>query len=139
MQRDGFFGGALRVSHQIESFYQFVALESVLAAEAIRIGALLNFGARETGGDNSRAGMHFHLMNHGADAGNEELVNALEGHGTFGERDAFHAHHFFVGGEQHGDLALDGNAEWIFEERILPGVHVRFFGSERDVGAFREG
>ena len=82
--------------------------------------------------------MHLHLMNHRADAGNEELVNALEGHGAFGERDAFYAHHFFIGGEQHGDLALDRNAEGIFEERILPRVHVRFFGGEGDVGAFRE-
>ena len=78
-------------------------------------------------------------MDYGADAGNEELVNALEGHGAFGERDAFHARHFLVGGQQHGNLALDGNAEGVFEERILPGVHVRFFGSEGYVGTFGEG
>ena len=80
MQRDGFFGGALGVPHKIESLDQLVALKCVLAAETIWIRALLNFGARKTGGDNSRAGMHLHLMNHGADAGNEKLINALEGH-----------------------------------------------------------
>ena len=36
-------------------------------------------------------------------------------------------------------MPLDGNAEGILEERILPGVHVRFFGGKGDVGAFREG
>src|ERR1700691_3824024 len=139
VQRDGILRRTLGIPRQVESFDQFVALQSVLAAETIRVGALLNFGAGKTGGDDSRAGMHFDLMNHRADAGNEKLVNPLEGHRTFGEGDAFYAQHFFVCREQHGNLALYGNAERIFQEWILPGVHVRIYGSELNVSAFGKG
>ena len=59
-------------------------------------------------------------------------------HGTFGDRDTFDAAHFFVRGEKQVDLALDRNAERIFEKRILPGVHVCGFGSQGDIFAFRE-
>ncbi len=45
MQRDGLFGDALRVADKVERFDQLVAREHVLPAEAIRIGALLNFVA----------------------------------------------------------------------------------------------
>ena len=124
MQRDGFFGDALRVAGQIERFDQFVAREHVLAAKAIRIGALLNFAARETGGDDSRARLHFHLMNRGADARSEKLLDAAERHRAFGQRYALHFAHFLVGGQQQIDLALDGNAERIFDVGILPGVDV---------------
>ena len=62
MQRDGFFGDARRVAHQIERFHQFVAGELMLAAEAVGIGALLNFVSGKRGGHDSRAGLHLDLM-----------------------------------------------------------------------------
>ena len=110
----------------------------MLAAKTIRIRALLNFGPRKTGGHDSRAGMHLDLMNDRADARNKKLVDPLEGHGAFGQRNALHAQHFFVGGKQQIDLPLDRNAKGIFQEGILPGVHVGFFGRKRHVCAFRE-
>ncbi len=138
MQRDALFGDAPGVADQVERFDQLVALQHVLAAEAIRIGALLDFGARETGGHDSRAGLHLDLMNRRAGAGGEQLLDAAEGHRAFGDGDALHAAHFLVRGEQQIDLLLDGNAERILEKRILPGVHVGFFGRERDIFALRE-
>ena len=53
-RRDALFGDAPGVADQVERFDQLVALQHVLAAEAIGIRALLNFGARETGGHDSR-------------------------------------------------------------------------------------
>ena len=83
MQRDRFFSDARRVADQIERFDQLVALQHVLAAETIRIRTLLNFGSRETGGHDSRAGLHFHLMDRRADAGNEKLVDFAKRHRAF--------------------------------------------------------
>ena len=145
MQRDGFFADARRVADQIERFDQFVAAQHVLPAEAIRIRTLLNFASGERRGDDSRAGLHLHLMNRRADARNEKLLDAAKRHRAFGERHALHFAHFLVRREQQIDLALDGNAERIFDEGILPGVDVGVFGRERDVfalgqrGGFRDG
>ena len=84
MERDGFFADALGVADQIERLDEFVAAFHVLPAETVRIRALLDFFFCETGGDDSRAGKHFYLMNCGADAGGEKLLDAAEGHGAFG-------------------------------------------------------
>ena len=46
VQRDGLLGDARRVADQIERFDQFVAGKLMLPAEAIGIGALLNFVVR---------------------------------------------------------------------------------------------
>src|SRR5215469_3127363 len=78
VQRDAFFGDAWRVANEVDFLDQFVTAQHVLAAEAIWIGTLLNFFSRETCGDNSCARLHFHLMNGGADAGDEELFDAAE-------------------------------------------------------------
>ena len=78
VQRDRFFGDALRIANQIERLDEFVALQHVLAAEAIGIRTLLNFVARKAGGHDSRAGLHLHLMNRRADAGDEKLLDAAE-------------------------------------------------------------
>ena len=63
MQRDALFGESAGVAYQVERFDQFVALQHVLAAEAVGIGAFLNLRAREAGGDDPGARLHFHLMN----------------------------------------------------------------------------
>ncbi len=55
---------------------------------------------------------------------------------AFRDRDAFYSPHFLIGGQQQIDLALDGNLEGIFQERILPGVDVSFFRRERHVFTF---
>src|SRR6185437_3201595 len=78
VQRDAFLGDARRVPKQIEFLDKFVAAQHVLPAETIRIRALLNFLSRKSGGYNSRARLHFHLMNHGADARNKKLFNFAE-------------------------------------------------------------
>ena len=100
-----------RVAGEVERFDQLVALQHVLAAEAIRIRALLNFGAGETGRDDSRAGLHLDLMNGRASARREQLLDAAKRHRAFRDGDALHAAHFLVRGEQQIDLLLDGNAE----------------------------
>ena len=63
VQRDTFFGDARCVADEVERFDQLVALQHVLAAEAIRIRALLDFGALEAGGDDARARLHLDLVN----------------------------------------------------------------------------
>src|ERR1700751_998739 len=88
LKRDRFFARATSVADQVERFDQLVAFEGVLAAEAIGVRPLLNFAARETGGDDSGALLHFDLVDHGADARNEKLVYFAEGHRAFSERDA---------------------------------------------------
>ncbi len=138
VKRDRFFAGATSVADQVERFDQLVAFERVLAAEAIGIRPLLNFAARKTGGDDSGARLHFDLVNHGADGRDEELIDFAKRHRAFGERDAFRAPHLLVGSEKHLDLALDGNAERVFHKRILPGVDVGVFWSERNVRMLRE-
>ena len=138
VQRDALFRDASRVADQVERLDQLVALQHVLSAEAIGIRPLLDFATRETGGHDPRAGLHLDLMNRGAGAGGEQLLDAAEGHGAFGNGDALHATHLFIRGEQQIDLLLDGNAERILEKRILPGVHVRFFGRERNIFALCE-
>src|SRR5262249_13525408 len=94
VKRHSFFAGASGIADKIERFDELLAFESVLAAEAIGIRTLLNFAAGKTGGNDSGAGLHFHLMNHRADGRNENLVDFAEGHRAFGERDAFRAPHF---------------------------------------------
>ena len=124
VQRDGFFGDAQRVAHQIERFDQFVAGEHVLAAEAIRIRALLNFVSGKRRGHDSRAGLHFDLMNGEPMRRGEQLLDAAKAHGSFRQRDALDARHFAVGGQQQIQLALERNLERVFDVGILPGVRV---------------
>ena len=135
VQRHGFFGDALRVADQVERFDQFVAGELVLAAEAIGIGALLNFVAGEAGGHDARAGLHLDLMDARAERGGVPLLDAAELHGGFGEGDALDAAHLCVGGEQQIELALERNLERILDEGILPGVDVGVLRDHDDVGA----
>ena len=111
VQRDGLFGDALRVADQIERFDQFVAGKLMLAAEAIGIGALLDFVAGETRGHDARAGLHLDLMNARAEGGGVPLLDAAELHGGFRQREALHAAHLAVGGEQQIQLALERNLE----------------------------
>ena len=77
-------------------------------------------------------------MNRRSGARNEQLLDSAKRHRAFGDRDALHAAHFLVGGEQQIDLPFDGNAKRIFEKRILPGVDVRLFRRERHIFAFSE-
>src|ERR1700680_1016734 len=111
MQGESFFGDTLRVAGQVERLDEFVAGKLMLAAEAIRVSALLNFGVYETADDNARAGWHFELMNLGAESGGVPLFLAAELHGRFREREALHAAHGVVGGEKQIQLALERNFE----------------------------
>src|SRR5215472_13365357 len=110
----------------------------MLSAETIRIGALLNFAAGEACRDNSRARLHFDLMNHRADGRNEDLVDFAESHRALCQSDPFHSAHFLIGVEQNFNLALDRNAERVFDEGVLPGIDVRLFRSKCDVGLLGE-
>src|SRR6202047_234480 len=123
---------------KVERFDHLVALQRMLAAEAVRIRTLLNFGSGKSCGADSRARLHFDLMNRGADARNEKLFDSLETHRAFSKRDAFHAAHRLIGSEQDVNLALDGNSKWIFQKWILPGVNVSFFRRHGNVFAFRK-
>src|SRR5208283_4864218 len=58
--------------------------------------------------------------------GDVELLDAAKLHGRLAERDALHSAHLRVRGEQQIELALHGNAKWIFDERILPGPQREF-------------
>ena len=138
MQRHTLLSQAPGVTGQIERLDQLVTLQHVLPAEAVGIGALLNFRARKTGGHDSRAGLHLDLMNGRAARRSEELLDAAKRHRSFCNGDALHAAHLLVRGQQHVNLTLDGNAEGIFQKRILPGVHVGRFGRERHVFALGE-
>ena len=57
-------------------------------------------------------------------------------HPSFGEGDASDLAHFLVGSKQQVDLTLERNAEGVFDERTLPGVHVGLLGREHNVVAF---
>ena len=61
-------------------------------------------------------------MNARADASSEPLLDAAEVHGRFRQRNAVHAAHLRVGGQQQIKLALQRNRERVFDVRILPGV-----------------
>ena len=117
MQRDGFFGDARRVAHQVERFDQFVARELMLPAETVRIGALLNFASGKRGGDDARAGLHLDLMDRRTDRRREELLDAAKRHGSFRERHALDARHFLVRGQQQIELAFEWNAERVLDVR----------------------
>ena len=126
------------MADQIERFDQLVTLQRMLAAKTIRVRTLLNFTFGKRRGHNPGAGMHLHLMNLRADAGNKKLLDALEGHHAFRDRYALHPPHFFVSREQQINLALDRNFEGILQERILPGIDVSFFRGQRHVFALRQ-
>ena len=83
----------------------------MLAAKAVGIGALLDLVAGETRGHDARAGLHLHLMNARAERGGVPLLDAAELHGGFRQRDALHAAHLAVGGEQQIQLALERNLQ----------------------------
>ena len=59
MQRNRFFGDALRMGHQVERFDQFVAAQHVLSAKTVRIRALLDFVSGEGRGHDSRRPIAF--------------------------------------------------------------------------------
>src|SRR4029077_8954725 len=84
MQSDRFLGNRAGVADEVHGFDGLVALEGVLAAEAIRVGALLDFVVGKAGGDDAGAGLNFSRVNAGADARDEKLLDAAEGHGAFG-------------------------------------------------------
>ena len=73
---------------QIPFVDQFVALQLMLAAEGIRVGALLDLavfvGQRRVAHAAEVAG----LIDDAAERGGENLAAALEAHGAFGEGDA---------------------------------------------------
>ena len=127
MQRDGLFGDARRVAHQIERFDQFVARQLMLPAEAVRDRSASEFRRRRKLVATMPAPdciLIWWIAR--AERGGVPLLDAAELHGGFRERDALDAAHLAVGGEQQIQLALEGNLERILDEGILPGVDVGF-------------
>ncbi len=127
MKRDGFFGNARRVLQKFERLDKFVAFERMLAAETVRVGALLNFVALEGSGGDAAASDHFSLMNAGADAGGKPGIDFAKLHAGFGECDTFDAAHFGIGCEQQSELVFQRNFERVFAKRALPTVDVGVF------------
>ena len=63
MKRGSLFRGDRRVSHQIERFNEFIALQCMLPAKTVGIGSLLNFLSLKRCRDDAGAGNHFALVN----------------------------------------------------------------------------
>ena len=133
VQSHRFFADAVGVARQVHGLNQFVTLQSVLAAEAVGIRALLNLVVGKAGGHDARAGLHLHLMNVSSGGGNENLLDPPEIHGGLGQGNAFYAAHLLIRGKQKGQLAFERNAEGVLDKRILPGVGVSLFRSEHNV------
>src|SRR5262249_46694351 len=123
---------------KVEALDEFIALESMLAAETIRVGALLDFFAREGSGDDAAAGDYFALVNARTDAGGEPRIDLAELHIGFGERDAFDGAHGGVSFEEKVELGLERNLEGIFFKGRLPTGDVGALVGHDYVLAFSE-
>jgi hypothetical protein len=118
---------------------QLVALELVLAAEGIGIGALLDLVALEAVGFESGAAGGAGLIDDAADGGDEDLPAAMEDHRCLRERHAGGAAQFFVDGGEQRELFFHADREGIDLAGRDPSGFVLRFGRERDVVLFGEG
>src|SRR6266853_6155185 len=116
MKRTCLLSDARRIANEVERLHELVAGQHVLSAETIGIRALLDFVSCKRRRDDSRTRLHFDLMDGRADRRGKKLLDAAKGHGSFRHRDALHARHGTVSGQQMIQLALDGNLEWVFDE-----------------------
>jgi len=124
VQRDRFLRYAWRVLHQVQGFHEFVPFQRMLSPKTVRIRALLNFVVLKRSRRNAAAGNHFALVNPRSDARCKPRVNLAKLQIRFGQRDAFHATHLCIHGQQQLELRLQRNLERIFSERALPAVEI---------------
>ena len=112
---------------------QLVALELMLAAEGIRIGALLDLIALEAVGFESGAAGGAGLIDDAADGRDEDLAAAVKDHGGLRQRHSGSAAQLFVDGGEQRELFFDADREGIDPAGRDPGGFVLRFGRERDV------
>ena len=105
----------------------------MLAAERIRIGALLDLISAEAVGFESGAAGGAGLIDHAAERGDEDLPLAVEDHAGLRQRDARIAAQFCVDGEQQRELFFHADREWIDPAGRDPGGFVLVFGREHHV------
>ena len=111
VQRHGLFGDARRVLQQAQLVDQLVAFQLVLAAEGVRVRALLDFVVLVAEGREAGAGEVAGLVDDAAEGRDENLAAALEMHRAFGQGDGRIAAQLRVDGEQGGELPVDGDGE----------------------------
>ena len=111
----------------------------MLAAEGIRIRALLDLIALEAVGFESGAAGGAGLIDDAADGRDEDLPAAVEDHGRLRERDAGGAAQFFIDGGEQRELFFDADREGIDLAGRDPGGFVLGFGRERNVVFLGEG
>ena len=102
VQRHGLFGDARRVLQQAQLVHQLVALQLILAAEGVRIGALLDLAVLVAERGEAGAREIARLVDDAAERGDEHLAAAFEMHRGLGQGDARIAPQFRVDGQQHG-------------------------------------
>ena len=139
VQCHGLFGDARRVLEQIDLVDQLVALELVLAAEGIRIRALLDLIVLEAVGFESGAAGGAGLIDDATDGRDEDLAAAVKDHGSLRECYAGSSAQFVVDRGEEGELFFDADREGIDLAGRDPGGFVLRFGRERDVVFLGEG
>ena len=93
-----------------------VGPQRVLAAETVRVGALLQLILGEGRRDDARSRLHLHLVNPRACRRGEQLLEPPEDHASFGHRNSGYFAHLGVRFEQQVDLPVNGNAERVADE-----------------------
>src|SRR5580692_84672 len=88
VQCDGLLRHERRMGQKIELVDQLVALELVLTAEGIRIGALLDLVILEAVGFESGTARSAGLIDDAAEGRDEDLAASMEDHGSLRERHA---------------------------------------------------
>src|ERR1700676_3711110 len=78
MQCNCFLRNYRRVLQQIQRLHQFVSLQGVLAAEAVRVRSLLDFVALKRRGHNTAAGNHFSLVDARSDTRGKPRIDLAE-------------------------------------------------------------
>ena len=129
---------ALAFSMRLQLVDQLVAFELILAAEGIRVGALLNLAVLVAERGDARAGEVAGLIDDAADGGNEDLARAGEMHLRLGKANARREAEDGVGCQERGELAIHRHGERIDPDGRHPHRLVLFLRRQRHfVGARR--
>src|SRR5580698_10764470 len=139
VQRNGLLRHERRMGQEIELVNQLVALELVLAAERIRIGALLDLVALKAEGFKSSSARSAGLIDDAADGRDEDLPATMEDHRSLRERHAGGAAQFFIDGGEQRELFFDAHGEWIDLTGRHPGGFVLRLGRKCDIVFLGEG
>src|SRR5580698_1008686 len=106
MQGHGLFGDARCVIRQSQLMNQLIALQLMLPAKRIRIGALLDFSSTEAMGFESGAAGGTSLVDDTAERGNENLPFPVKSHCRLSQRYAGIAPELIVDSKQQRELLL---------------------------------